>query len=43
MSGPHRDRHDTRYSTVVPHINDDAAAEYTAFITEESLPGRERG
>ena len=42
-SGPHRDRHDTRYSSITPTIDDDALEAYEAFLNGASLPGRETG
>ena len=41
ISGPHRDRKDTRYSNVTPTIDQDAAEEYEAFLAGGRLPGRE--
>lgn len=43
LSGPHRNRADTRYSTIQPEIDNDAQQAYTAFLRGEPLPGRERG
>lgn len=43
LSGPHRDRRDTRYGNVVPVIDDDARQAYQAFLDGAPLPGRERG
>jgi hypothetical protein len=43
ISGPHRDRRDTRYSAVEPTIDEDARDAYQAFLDGASLPGRERG
>lgn len=43
ISGPHRDRRDTRYSSIRPTIDDDAREAYEAFLNGESLPGREKG
>ena len=43
LSGPHRDRRDTRYSTVVPQVDDDVRDVYEAFLNGAPLPGRERG
>ena len=43
LSGPHRDRADTRYSNVRPQIDDDVREAYEAFLGGASLPGRERG
>ncbi len=43
VSGPHRDRGDTRYSNVKPVIDDEAREAYEAFLNGAALPGRERG
>jgi hypothetical protein len=43
ISGPHRDRRDTRYSDVVPFVDPDAQEAYERFLLGEPLPGRERG
>lgn len=43
ISGPHRDRADTRYSNVTPAVDDDARAAYEAFLSGAPLPGRARG
>lgn len=43
ISGPHRDRADTRYSNVTPTIDDDARIPYEAFLAGAALPGREHG
>ncbi|MEU8078299.1 hypothetical protein AB0B31_22960 [Catellatospora citrea] len=43
LSGPHRDRADTRYSNVRPTIDDDARDAYEAFLRGAPLPGREHG
>lgn len=43
LSGPHRDRRDTRYSNVQPTIDDEARDAYEAFLRGEVLPGREHG
>lgn len=43
LSGPHRDRRDTRYSNIVPIIDDDARQAYEAFLDGAPLPGRECG
>ena len=43
VSGPHRDRRDTRYSNVTPDIDEDARAAYEAFLNGAALPGRENG
>ena len=42
LSGPHRDRGDTRYSGVNPTIDDDARDAYKGFLAGDALPGRER-
>ena len=42
LSGPHRDRRDTRYSNVVPHVDPDAREAYERFLLGEPLPGRDR-
>ena len=43
LSGPHRDRRDTRYSSVSPAVDEDARRDYESFLSGEPLPGRERG
>jgi hypothetical protein len=43
ISGPHRDRRDTRYSNVVPEVDEDAREDYESFLAGGPLPGRERG
>lgn len=43
LSGPHRDRADTRYSAVRPAVDDDVRDLYEAFLRGASLPGREQG
>jgi hypothetical protein len=43
ISGPHRDRRDTRFSNVEPHVDDDTMDAYERFLLGEPLPGRERG
>ena len=43
LSGPHRDRRDTRYSSVLPEIDEDAREDYERFLSGEALPGREQG
>lgn len=40
LSGPHRDRADTRYSGIRPTVDDDARAAYEAFLVGAPLPGR---
>ncbi len=42
-SGPHRDRHDTRDSTIKPTIDDEARDAYEALLNAATLPGRETG
>ncbi len=43
LSGPHRDRADTRYSNIRPQIDEDARDAYEAFLRGAPLPGRDRG
>jgi hypothetical protein len=43
LSGPHRDRADTRYSNVRPVVDDEARDAYAAFLIGAPLPGREHG
>jgi hypothetical protein len=43
LSGPHRDRQDTRFSNVQPQVDDDAREAYESFLAGAPLPGRERG
>lgn len=43
LSGPRRDRGDTRYSNVRPEVDDDVRDVYRAFLDGSPLPGRERG
>jgi hypothetical protein len=43
LSGPHRDRADTRYSRVRPEIDDDVRQVYEAFLDGAPLPGRQHG
>ncbi len=43
LSGPKRDRSDTRYGHGAPTIDDDARADYEAFLDGAPLPGREHG
>lgn len=43
LSGPHKDRADTRYSRIAPVVDDDARDAYQAFLRGQPLPGRERG
>jgi hypothetical protein len=43
LSGPHRDRRDTRYSNATPQVDDDVREVYDAFLAGAALPGRENG
>ncbi|MFF3847190.1 hypothetical protein [Streptomyces sp. NPDC002328] len=43
ISGPKRDRSDTRYGPEVPTVEADAADAYRAFLHGAPLPGREDG
>jgi hypothetical protein len=43
ISGPRRDRGDTRYSGIIPTVDGDARDAYDAFLAGAPLPGRERG
>ena len=43
LSGPKRDRTDTRYGSQAPTIDDDAREAYAAFLDGALLPGREHG
>ena len=43
LSGPHRDRSDTRYSNIQPEIDDDVQDVYEAFLHGEPLPDRAHG
>ncbi|MFF0740261.1 hypothetical protein ACFYVL_07650 [Streptomyces sp. NPDC004111] len=43
VSGPKRDRTDTRYGPSAPTIEPDAADDYHAFLDGSPLPGRENG
>ncbi|MFI1959956.1 hypothetical protein [Streptomyces althioticus] len=43
ISGPKRDRSDTRYGPEEPTVEDDAADAYRAFLQGAPLPGREDG
>jgi hypothetical protein len=43
LSGPHRDRQDTRYSNATPVVDEDVRGDYERFLGGEPLPGRERG
>lgn len=43
LSGPKRDRTDTRYGPATTVVHDDAREAYDAFLGGAPLPGRERG
>jgi hypothetical protein len=43
LSGPKRDRSDTRYGPTGPVVDDDAREIYEAFLDGAPLPGREDG
>lgn len=43
LSGPKRDRTDTRYGPATTSIDEDARDAYEAFLAGGLLPGRERG
>ena len=43
LSGPKRDRTDTRYGPRVTEVDADARETYEAFLAGGSLPGREQG
>lgn len=43
LSGPKRDGSDTRYGPATTVVDDDAIADYRAFLAGAPLPGRERG
>jgi len=43
LSGPHRDRRDTRYGNAVSQVDEDARDDYERFLAGDALPGRERG
>ncbi|MBY8876792.1 hypothetical protein K7862_03945 [Streptomyces sp. PLK6-54] len=43
LSGPRRDRADTRYGPLPPEIEPAAATAYRAFLDGAPLPGRENG
>lgn len=43
ISGPKRNRSDTRYGPEEPTVEDDAADAYRAFLQGSPLPGRENG
>lgn len=42
-SGPKRDRTDARYGHGAPTVDEDAHADYEAFLDGAPLPGREHG
>ncbi|KRC66426.1 hypothetical protein ASE12_17635 [Aeromicrobium sp. Root236] len=43
ISGPKRDRTDTRYGPRTTEVDEDAREAYEAFLAGSPLPGRERG
>ncbi|MET7286948.1 hypothetical protein [Streptomyces sp. NPDC005573] len=43
ISGPKRDRRDTRYVPAAPTVEEDAADAYRAFLQGAPLPGRGNG
>lgn len=43
ISGPKRNRTDSRYSHRMPVVEDDVKAQYDAFLAGALLPGRENG
>lgn len=43
LSGPKRDRTDTRYGARTTEIDQDALSVYEAFLRGAALPGRENG
>ncbi|MBS2537175.1 hypothetical protein KGQ20_30905 [Catenulispora sp. NF23] len=43
ISGPKRDRTDTRYGPADPEIEPEAVETYFAFLEGAPLPGREHG
>ncbi|MFD7528867.1 MULTISPECIES: hypothetical protein [unclassified Streptomyces] len=43
VSGPKRDRTDTRYGPSAPEIDPEAVEAYQAFLEGAPLPGRENG
>ena|SRR5690349_6110620 len=43
LSGPKRDRTDTRYGPATTTVDDDAREAYEAFLAGAPLPGREKG
>ncbi|MCX4862839.1 hypothetical protein OHU11_06990 [Streptomyces sp. NBC_00257] len=43
VSGPKRDRTDTRYGPSAPEIDPEAVETYHAFLEGAPLPGRENG
>lgn len=43
LSGPKRDRTDTRYGPALTEVDDDARQAYEAFLAGAPLPGRANG
>jgi len=43
LSGPKRDRTDTRYGPPLTEVDEDARVAYEAFLNGAPLPGRENG
>jgi hypothetical protein len=43
ISGPKRDRTDSRYTRREPDVDEDVREAYEAFLAGEPLPGREKG
>ncbi|GAA3675455.1 hypothetical protein GCM10022237_38750 [Nocardioides ginsengisoli] len=43
LSGPKRDRTDTRYGPATTSVDEDARDAYEAFLCGAALPGRENG
>lgn len=43
ISGPKRDRTDTRYGPATTEVDDDVREAYDAFLAGAALPGREQG
>ncbi|WP_419390926.1 hypothetical protein [Demequina sp. SO4-13] len=43
LSGPKRDRTDTRYGPAKTAVDDDARDAYESFLSGSALPGRESG
>ncbi|MDX6254631.1 MAG: hypothetical protein QOJ11_965 [Frankiales bacterium] len=43
LSGPKRNRTDTRYGPDQPHVDEDAREAYEAFLDGAPLPGRDGG